>query len=122
MQATLPLDISAPSRDLVRKLRTGVRDDTEGIMPESVAWQVYLELKPRGELDAGPMLMKALKHLHDRRSIAGVDLPNGDPFCDEHREAADSYLGDLWRAYKKCIRGRRNGPASQLLRDIEPLL
>ncbi|TNE84571.1 MAG: hypothetical protein EP330_29225 [Deltaproteobacteria bacterium] len=122
MQATLPVDISAPSRDLVRSLRTGIRQDTEGIMPESVAWHVYLELKRRGDGTAGPLLITALRHLHTRRSVASVDLPVEDPFTDEHREVEDAFLADLWRAYKKCIRGRRNGPAAQLLRDIEAIV
>jgi hypothetical protein len=122
MQAALPVDISAPSRDLARSLRTGVRQDTDGIMPESIAWQVYLELKRRGEDSAGPLFLTAIRHLHARRSVASIDLPVQDPYTDEHREVEDAFLADLWRAYKKCIRGRRNGPAAQLLRDIEPLV
>ncbi len=31
----------------------------------------------------------------------------------------DAFLADLWKAYKKCIKNNRTGPASQLLRDIE---
>ena len=31
----------------------------------------------------------------------------------------DSFLADLWKAYKKCIRNNRTGPASQLLKEIE---
>ena len=66
--------------------------------------------------------MHALKSLHSRRSIAGSQLPDDDTQPEEHRMIEDAYLGDLWKAYKKCIRTHRTGPASQLLRDIEALV
>jgi len=122
MEVTTLVDSSASSRDLVRRLRTGLNGEESDIMPESVAWHVYLELRRRGEADAGRLFVGALRTLHSRRSIAGVELPCEDPHIDEHRLVDDPFLGDLWKAYKKCIRAHRTGPASQLLRDIEGLV
>ena len=119
MNASIPLDTSLTSRDLIRRLRTGLRDSNGAGMPESVAWHVYLELRRRGEPDAGRLFIGALKSLHTRRSIAGSALPSDDSQPYEHRMIDDAYLADLWKAYKKCIRSQRTGPASQLLRDIE---
>ena len=53
------------------------------------------------------------------RCIAGMDLPINDDLTEEHRLVDDGFLGDLWKAYKKCIKNNRTGPAQQLLRDIE---
>ena len=72
-----------------------------------------------GEPNAGELFIRALRSLHSRRSIAGSTLPRSDMLPDEHRMSEDLYLADLWKAYKKCIRTHRTGPASQLLRDIE---
>jgi len=111
------VDASSSSRELVRNLRaipTG-----EGILPESVAWQTFIELRRRGEPDACRLFMSAVRSLHSRRCIAGVGLPTRDALPDEHRLTDDSFLADLWKAYKKCITNHRTGPASQLLRDME---
>ena len=110
------------SRDLIRTLRTGVRTPPEAVMPESVAWQSFLELRKRGEPNATKLFISALKSLHTRRSFAGSDLFCDDTLPEEHRLADDGYLADLWKAYKKCIRTRRTGPAKVLLRDIEAQL
>ncbi len=119
MFATRLVDTRASSRDLVRTLRVGVSNSRREVMPESIAWHVFLELRKRGEPSAENLFIGALRTLHSRRSLAGADLPcvDGDP--DEHRMVEDAFLGDLWKAYKKCIRTNRTGPASQLLRDIE---
>jgi hypothetical protein len=120
---SLPLvSPESPSRELVRTLRTGVRESVDGCMPESVAWQTYLELKKRGEPDAPRLFIGALRSLHSRRSFAGADLPSEDPLPEEHKLVEDEYLADLWKAYKKCIRTHRTGPAQALLRDIEEQL
>lgn len=108
---------TTPSRDLVRTLRTLPNDAS--VLPESVAWRVFLELRRRGEPDAVRLFLSAVKGLHSRRCIAGVELPTDDPHPEEHRLAEDPFLADLWKAYKKCIRNHRTGPASQLLRDLE---
>jgi hypothetical protein len=110
-------DSSRPSRDLLRTLRT-LPNDTS-VLPESVAWQVYIELRRRGEPDASRLFLAAVKGLHSRRCIAGVELPTDDPHPEEHRLVEDAFLADLWKAYKKCIRNHRTGPASQLIRDME---
>lgn len=107
------------SRDLVRRLRAGLNDQSQGAMPESQAWHLYLELKRRGEPDAARLFVQALRSLHSRRSIGTVQLAVEEVDCDEHRLVEDAFLADLWKAYKKCIRAQRTGPASQLLRDIE---
>ena len=115
------VDRSATSRELVRKLRVASTDSDE-ILPESVAWQTFIELRRRGEPTATSLFMRAMKNLHSRRCIAGVDLPTIDTLTDEHRLVEDQFLGDLWKAYKKCIKNNRTGPAFQLLRDIEERL
>lgn len=120
MDMTL-VDYSASSRELIRKLRVNNAQSAE-ILPESVAWQTYLELRRRGEPQAERMFIGAVRNLHSRRCIAGVDLPTADGLPDEHRMTDDPFLADLWKAYKKCIRNNRTGPASQLLRDIEERL
>jgi hypothetical protein len=125
------VDPTTSSRELVRRLRTGLGANTpsfggvpveDDMMPESVAWQLFLELRKRGEPEVGRMFVGALRTLHSRRCIAGVELPSEDVQTDEHRLCDDAFLGDLWKAYKKCIRSHRTGPASQLLRDIEEQL
>jgi hypothetical protein len=90
-----------------------------GVLPESVAWQTFLELQKRGEPDAVRLFLGAVRSLHSRRCIAGVDLPTEDFLPDEHRLTQDLFLADLWKAYKKCIKNHRTGPAGQLLRDLE---
>jgi len=122
MEVTVPLENDVPSRDLIRALRTGLRDSLGETLPESVAWQLFLELRRRGEPQAGELFVQALRSLHSRRSIAGSQLPDDDTQPEEHRLIEDPYLADLWKAYKKCIRTHRTGPASQLLRDIEALV
>lgn len=108
------------SRELARRLRSGLVDDAdEGVLPESRAWRLFLELRRRGEPDAARMLVSALRVLHTRRSMAGAALPTDDAQTDEHRLIEDPFAGELWKAYKKCIRTQRTGPAAQLLRDLE---
>lgn len=111
------VDHSRTSRELVRDLRAV--PNPEGVLPESVAWQTFLELRRRGEPDATRLFLAAVRALHSRRSIAGVVLPVEDPLTEEHRLTEDAFLADLWKAYKKCITANRTGPASQLLRDME---
>lgn len=121
MQGMSLVDYDASSRELIRKLRVTVAP-TANVLPESVAWHTYLELRKRGEPDCETLFINSLKNLHSRRCIAGVDLPTSDGLTDEHRMTDDSFLADLWKAYKKCIKNNRTGPASQLLRDIEERL
>ena len=111
------VDAGWTSRELVRNLRALPQED--GVLPESVAWQTYVELRRRKEPDAARLFMTAVRSLHSRRCIAGVELPTADPLPDEHRLIDDPFMADLWKAYKKCIRNHRTGPASQLLRDME---
>lgn len=110
------------SRQLIRQLRGRPRVESDDILPENVLWHVFIELQSRGEENASELFIRAVRSLHARRSLAGSTLPcqDGDPA--EHRLSDDPMLGDLWRAYKKCICTRRTGPASQLLRDIEEQL
>jgi hypothetical protein len=112
------VDADSTSRDLVRTLRTGASRCTE-VMPESVVWRTYLELNRRGVPEADRLFIGALRSLHSRRSMAGTDLSLNDEHTDEHRLTDDALLGELWRAYKKCIRSHRTGPAFQLLKEIE---
>jgi hypothetical protein len=105
------------SRELVRDLRA--IPPGEGFLPESMAWQTFLELRKRGEPEATRLFLAAVRALHTRRCIAGAALPTDDPLPDEHRLTDDAFLADLWKAYKKCITHHRTGPAGQLLRDME---
>ena len=114
------VDGSSTSRELIRNLRVVVTD--RGVLPESVAWQTFLELKRRGEPDAVRLFIGAVRNLHARRCIAGTILPTDDPLTEEHRLCEDAFLADLWKAYKKCIANNRTGPAGQLLRDLEERL
>lgn len=107
----------ASSRELIRNLR--VARAPEDVLPESVAWQTFLELRRRGEPECEQLFINTLRNLHSRRCVAGVDLPTTDGLTDEHRLVDDAFLGSLWKAYKKCIKNNRTGPAAQLLRDIE---
>ena len=118
MEVMSLVDPSASSRQLIRNLRVNSATNAE-ILPESLAWQTFVELRRRGEPDCGRLFIAAVRNLHSRRCIAGVDLPTQDSLTNEHRLVDDAFLADLWKAYKKCIRTNRTGPASQLLRDIE---
>ncbi|MCB9677504.1 MAG: hypothetical protein H6737_20515 [Alphaproteobacteria bacterium] len=111
------VDTNLSSRELIRNLRSTMKVD--GCLPESVAWQTFVELRRRGEPDANELFIGTLRNLHSRRCIAGMDLPCADHLTDEHRLVEDVFLADLWKAYKKCIKNNRTGPAQQLLRDIE---
>ncbi|TVQ91882.1 MAG: hypothetical protein EA397_08250 [Deltaproteobacteria bacterium] len=118
------IDPASTDRDLVRRLRAGTVTDTAGVMPESLAWHLFLELRRRGEPSAVPLFLKTLRTLHARRSLGAVPTPNDDISTDEHRlvESEDPFLADLWKAYKRCIQNNRPGPASHLLRDIQERL
>ncbi|MBN2800505.1 MAG: hypothetical protein JXX28_15295 [Deltaproteobacteria bacterium] len=116
------INVTADSRELVRSLRLGFHDADWQAMPESGAWQAYQELQRRGEPRAKTLFIGALRTLHSRRVQGGLDICNDDVFVEEHRLTEDRFLADLWKAYKKCIRTNRTGPASHLLRDIEEQL
>ncbi|MFT5583595.1 MAG: hypothetical protein ACI9VR_001173 [Cognaticolwellia sp.] len=91
-------------------------------MPESEIWRAYMELSRRGEPQATELFLLSLKGLHRRRAMGGSNLPCADPSPDEHRLVEDPYVGELWKAYKRCISQGRPGPASALLRDLEQIL
>jgi hypothetical protein len=112
------VDADMPSRELIRALRIGGTADAD-VMPESVVWQSYIELQRRGHDGATDLFLGALRNLHSRRSIAGSSLNSNDVLVEEHRLTNDGMLSELWKAYKKCIRSHRTGPAGQLLKDIE---
>jgi hypothetical protein len=118
MEVMVLVDPTAPSRELIRNLRTA-RSSSEEVLPESVAWQTFVELRRRGEPEATTLFLRAVRNLHARRCIPGVELPTEDGVPEEHRLVDDPFLADLWKAYKKCIANNRTGPAQQLLRDIE---
>jgi hypothetical protein len=87
-------------------------------MPESVLWKAYLELRRRGEPQAAGHFIQGLRSLHRRRTLGGtLAVSDSDP--EEHRLAEDSYLGELWRSYKRCLAASRTGPAAQILREVE---
>ncbi len=105
------------SRELIRMLRVP-RFGGEGL-PESGLWHAWVELQRRGEPDSGPAFVSGLRHLHRQRSFAHSEIAAVDPFPNEHRLAADPYVGELWKSYKRCLCTNRNGPAGQLLRELE---
>jgi hypothetical protein len=114
-------DGAVSSRELLRRLRSGCGAEPRW-MPESVAWHLFVELRRRGEPEAAPLFLATLKSLHSRRIIGAAALPVEEVDVDEHRLIDDPFLADLWKAYKKCLRAQRNGPAFALLRDIEEKL
>lgn len=124
MHASLPLDPTTSSHKLKRVLRTQPDLLLEAtVLPESVLWQAWVELRKRGEGNgADQLFLKSVKTLHRRRIIGSAELPTEDPFRQEHKLVDDPMLAELWKAYKRCICNQRTGPASQLLRDIEAQL
>lgn len=118
MSLAIPVDDEMPSRELIRTLRAGVQR-SDDIMPESVLWHTWLALHRRGVPEARDLFIGALRNLHARRSMAGASLPVNDRHTEEHRMVDDPMLGELWKAYKKCIRNNRNGPAGEILKEIE---
>ncbi len=113
----VPVDLNAPTRDLLRLLRTP--PETTNRLPESVCWQAYMELRRRGDPQATPHFLSGLKSLHRRRGMVAATLPTVDPDTDEHKLAPDPYLGELWRSYKRLLCANRTGPAAQILREFE---
>ena len=112
-------DTTSETRDLIRQMRRGAFREQNASMPESMVWQVYLELRRRGNPEAQDLFISTLKQLHSRRALGAVNLPLRDGSPDEHRLVEDAFLADLWKAYKKCLSMNRTGPAFQLLKDIE---
>lgn len=106
-----------PTREVLRVLRSP-EASPEGL-PESTLWQAYIELHRRGDPSAGPAFVRALRTLHQRRGLARAGLGASDPSPEEHRLAADPYLQDLWKSYKRCLCAHRHVPAGQLLRELE---
>ncbi len=110
----------ASSRELKREMRISVRQaDNCTTMPESNLWRMYLELRQRGEVDADQLLLRGLKGILDRRGYTGSNIPVIDPDPNEHKQVDDPFLGELFKAYKRCICTHRTQPAGQLLKDIE---
>ncbi len=124
MTCAVPFDASAPSRELVRMLRRqpDAVMSTADMLPESVLWRVYCELRRRGEDGASRVFVRSVRNLHRRRTIGAVELPVCDSDPDEHKLVDDPMLAELWKAYKRCICAQRTGPAAQILRDIEEQL
>ena len=118
--------LASETREILRRMRRvpvldGVDEvvGQESWMPEAVLWGVYCELRGRGEPRSSVEFLGALKTLHRRRSIGAAAIPFHDPDTHDHELVDDPFLGELWKAYKKCIRRNRTGPAAQLMRDIE---
>ena len=108
------------SRSLVRQIRTAVSKPTlADNMPESEVWVAYIELRKRGEPEANRRFIQALRSLHKRRADGVAAIPCEDAAPREHLEAPDPFLGELFKAYKKCIQRTRLGPAAKLIRDME---
>ena len=113
----------ATSRSIKREMRMSTRRAAESTtLPESALWNMYIELRRRGESDADQLLLQGLKSILDRRSYSASKIPIVDPDPTEHKLVDDAYLGELFKAYKRCICTHRTQPAGQLLRDIETQL
>lgn len=114
---------SLETTDLLRTLRrlAAVPPDPseDAAMPECAAWTGFLELRRRGDPRATSYFLAAVRALLDRRSSRGVELPVGDADPRDHEQVDDPFLGELWKAYKRCLRQQRTGPAARLLHDIE---
>ncbi len=117
---THAVDLNAPTRDLLRLLRAP--PETKTRLPESVCWQVFIELRRRGDPQATGNFVSGLRTLHRRRGLASTTLPTVDPDTEEHKLATDPYLGELWRSYKRLLCANRTGPAAQILREFEAQL
>jgi hypothetical protein len=124
VQAPAPTPMPVPVADLDNRglLRMLRQPKAQTHMPESEIWRAYMELIRRGEPQATELFLRSLKGLHRRRAAGASYLPCSDPYPDEHRLVEDPYVGELWKAYKRCIAQRRPGPASALLRDLEQQL
>lgn len=107
-------------RDLVNVLRVGITQ-CEDVLPESLAWHAYVALRELNPSKAAHLFLDAVRQLHGRRGH-GSNLSLNDPFTHEHRMVDDPLLSELWRAYKRCLRKQRVGPAGELLKDIEARL
>ncbi len=123
---TAVADTAIDTRELIKGLRrppeTFEANDGRPAMPESFLWKTWLELESRGYEQATDHFLRSLKSLHRRRTIGASSLSSLDPDPFEHQMVQDVFLGELWKAYKKCIVQHRTGPAAQLLRDIEEQL
>lgn len=108
------VDPAMSTRELIRALRT--RPLGPG-MPETAAWHAFQALDRRGEADAPRLFVDALRALLLRRRD-GQSLPTIDGSPDDHRLAADPVLGEMWRAYKRCLCGGRPGHADTLLAEL----
>jgi len=117
MTALPQIDYSLPTRDLVRMLR--VPPTPIHMLPESVLWRIFLELRRRGEPNATQQFIAGLRALHRRRTLGAAELAHCDGDPDEHRLVQDPYLADLWKSYKRCLCANRTGPAAQILREVE---
>lgn len=114
---------AASSRELKREMRLSVRQAHGcATLPESNLWRMYLELRARGEDDADQLLVRGLKGILDRRGYTGSTIPVIDTDPNEHKASDDPFLGELFKAYKRCICTQRTQPAAQLLKDIETQL
>jgi len=113
----------ASSREIKREMRISIRKaDNCTTLPESNLWGMYLELRDRGEADADQLLVRGLKGILDRRGYTGSNIPVIDSNPTEHKAVDDAFLGELFKAYKRCICTHRTQPAAQLLKDIETQL
>jgi len=120
MQGTME---AASSRDLKREMRVSIRRAGDSTMlPESNLWRIYIELRRRGESDVDELFVRGLKGILDRRGYTASSIPVIDPDPSEHKLVDDPYLGQLFKAYKRCICAHRTQPAGQLLREIETQL
>ena len=124
MRQGVGFDASVPTRQIMREMRLRcTRAGTQSArLPESDLWKMFCVLRGRGEDGANVLLLRGLKTLHDRRATGTSELSLIDPDPHEHKASDDAYLGELWRAYKRCICADRSAPAAQLLRDIEDQL
>ena len=115
---SLPLiDGSVSTRELLRLFR--VPPEGTEMMPESVLWRAFVELRRRGEPTASTSFISGIRALHRRRTLGNAELGCADADPEEHRLIDDPYLGELWRSYKRCLSANRTGPAAQLLREVE---
>ena len=114
---------SKDNRELMNQMRRVVSDPHTGNrMPEAQLWSLFCELRNRGLEDADRRFLMGVKTIHRRRSNGGADISVEDPFPKQHLEVDDPFLGELWKAYKRCIQRTRLGAAAQLFRDIEAQL
>ena len=103
-----------PDEVLLRQLG---RRPAEDKLPESHTWQVYCELRRRGNEHADKRFVESVRSLHRRRSMGGSSLPTNDDQPSEHKMVDDPVLAA--DAATTPALGARGGGVQDLVDGLE---